>query len=132
MACTFHVIDHLRDPGKTVSDMAKVLNPGGLILIVCHDVESWSAKAIKDNSPIFDVEHIYLFSRKTISRLFEQQGIEVLESGSLSNTYPLSYWMRMLPVANKVVKILPGFIKSIPVGLNAGNLYIIGRKPMSK
>jgi 2-polyprenyl-3-methyl-5-hydroxy-6-metoxy-1,4-benzoquinol methylase len=131
MACTFQVIDHLKNPGKTIADMMEILNPGGLILIVCHDVESWSAKALKENSPIFDVEHIYLFSKKTIGKLFEQQGMEVLETGSLANTYPLSYWMRMLPVANKLVKILPGFIKSMPVGLNAGNLYIIGRKPVA-
>lgn len=128
MACTFQVIDHLKNPGGVVADMGKAVRPGGLILIVCHDVESWSAKLLKGSSPIFDVEHVYLFSRETIARLFRDQGIEVLETGSLANTYPLSYWMRMLPVMNKLVKVFPGFIRNIPVGLNAGNLYIIGRR----
>lgn len=128
VACTFQVIDHLKAPGKTISEMGRALRPGGLLLVVCHDVESWSAKMLKGASPIFDVEHVYLFSKETMSRLFMENGMEVLETGSLANTYPLSYWMRMLPVANKAVKVLPSFIKNIPVGLNAGNLYIIGRK----
>ena len=105
--CSFHVIDHLRDPKSTVESFAEVLNPGGYVLIVCHDVESWSAKLLDGHSPIFDVEHIYLFSRKTLVLLLERAGFTCLEVDSLANTYPLGYWLRMLPVVNKISATIP-------------------------
>jgi len=128
LVCSFHVFDHLRHPSEVLDNMVEKLNPGGHVLLVCHDVESWSAKLLRSFSPIFDIEHIYLFSKKTLRMLLENSGIEVLEVGSLENTYPLAYWMRMTPVLNKIVGILPKFIQEIPVTLKPGNLYIIGRK----
>jgi len=128
IACLFHIIDHLKDPKETLISIKEVLNPKGYILIVCHDVESWSAKLLGSFSPIYDVEHIYLFSKKTIVMLLEKAGFEVLEIGSLFNTYPLSYWMRMLPIEKNVLRFIPKFLKDIPVSLKAGNLYLYGKK----
>jgi len=126
LACSFHTIDHLMDPKSFLTNIKNALNPGGHALIVCHDVESWSAKLLGENSPIFDVEHIYLFSLNTISMLFRRTGFRVVEAGTLSNTYPVGYWMRMMPVANKAANLLPDIIKKIPLGVKAGNLYILG------
>ncbi|MBI4689208.1 MAG: class I SAM-dependent methyltransferase [Nitrospirae bacterium] len=128
LACSFHVFDHLTDPKRVLLSIVKSLNPNGHVLLVCHDVESWGAKLLGDYNPIFDVEHVYLFSKKTISLLLESAGLTVLEAGSLSNTYPLGYWMRMLPVMNKVARMLPENIKKIPIKLKAGNLYAYARK----
>ncbi len=128
LICSFHVLDHVRDPKRTLSSMAEGLNPGGHVLFVCHDVESWSAKLLGDYSPIFDVEHIYLFSKKTIALLLESVGLDVVELGFFANTYPLRYWMRMLPIANKIVRLMPKFLRNIPISLKAGNLYVYGQK----
>ena len=128
LICSFHVLDHLRDPQKTLSSMAEGLNPGGHVLLVCHDVDSWSAKLLGDYSPIFDVEHIYLFSKKTITLLLESVGLDVVELGLFVNTYPLRYWMRMLPITNKIVRLMPKFLKNIPISVKAGNLYVYGQK----
>ena len=128
LACFFQVIDHLKDPEKTLCSVAQTLHPKGCLLLVCHDVESWTAKLLGNHSPIFDVEHIYLFSKKTIRMLLERTGFEVVEVGSLANVYPLSYWMRMLPLANRILDYVPGFLGDIPLGLKAGNLYAFGRK----
>ena len=129
LACMFQTVDHLRNPVGVVGAMAQSLRPGGAVLLVCHDVAAWSVKLLGENTPVFDVEHVYLFSQKTLSMLLESAGLTVLEAGSLTNTYPLGYWMRMLPIVNKLAKVTPGFIKRIPVGLRAGNLYAIGQKP---
>ncbi|MBF0212469.1 MAG: class I SAM-dependent methyltransferase [Magnetococcales bacterium] len=127
LACGFQVIDHLPDPLGTVRDMVSVLNDPGWILLVCHDVRSWSARLLGEASPIFDVEHIYLFDRNTLGRLLEKVGVEVLEVGSLSNTYPLGYWMRMTPGMAPVARLLPDWLTDRPVGLRAGNLYAFGK-----
>ncbi len=127
LACSFHVFDHLRNPKDALKSFKPILNKNGYVLIVCHDVESWSAKIFGDFSPIFDVEHIYLFSKKTMSKLFEDTGFKVLEAGALTNTYPLGYWLRMLAGVNKCVDFIPDFIKNIPVTIKPGNLYVLGK-----
>jgi SAM-dependent methyltransferase len=128
LACAFHVFDHLPRPNETLRDMASLLNPGGFVLLVCHDVQAWTAKLLGDRSPIFDLEHIYLFSRDTLIRLAEEAGLTVLHCGNLSNRYPLGYWLRMAPWGGKLVRLLPAAVRRLPVRLAAGNLYLIAEK----
>ncbi|MBF0611604.1 MAG: class I SAM-dependent methyltransferase [Magnetococcales bacterium] len=127
LACGFQVIDHLPAPLETVRAMVSILNRPGWVLLVCHDVASWSARLLGEGSPIFDVEHIYLFSRKTLSLLMERAGLEVLEIGSLSNTYPLGYWLRMMPGISRFHGDIPDWLSRLPIRLQAGNLYAFGR-----
>jgi len=128
MITSFHVIDHLSDPRSALSDLSGTLRPGGLALLVCHDVESWSAHLLGSQSPIFDVEHVYLFSRHTLGRLFEKTGFTVVETGSLTNRYPLGYWMRLLPAGEILSSMVPDVVKRIPFPVRAGNLYIVARR----
>ena len=124
LAASFHVFDHLFDPRQVLAQMAQHLNPGGRVLLVCHDVEAWSAKLLGDRSPIFDVEHIYLFSRATLAHLVEAEGFRVLELDSLRNRYPLGYWLRMAPGGATLSKGLPRACLRIPLSIKAGNLYV--------
>ncbi|MHB8880752.1 MAG: class I SAM-dependent methyltransferase [Thermodesulfovibrionales bacterium] len=128
LVCSFHVIDHLPDPARVLASAAERLHPGGYMLLVSHDVESIGAKILRDFNPIFDVEHIYLFSQKTIARLLENIGLTILDVGSLANTYPLGYWVRMFPGLNKVLPLLPTGLRNLPISLKAGNLYAFARK----
>lgn len=128
LVCGFHILDHLSDPAKTLTSIKSCLHPGSYILLVCHDVESWSAKLLGENSPIFDIEHIYLFSRRSIQRLLEMAGFQLLESGLVTNTYPLGYWIRMVPSGHWVVQGLPNFLCNLPITLPAGNLYAFGQR----
>lgn len=128
IAASFHVWDHLSDPRKSLLSLIENLRPGGHVLMVCHDVESWSAKILGSYSPIFDIEHVYLFSQQTIRKLYESAGLDVVEVGSLMNCYPLGYWLRMLPAMGGVAKALPLIVRNVRVSLRAGNLYIYGKK----
>lgn len=126
--CGFHVIDHLSDPLALLTSAAGHLNPGGHLMLVCHDVNALSARILGDMSPIFDVEHIYLFSQRTVRLLLERAGLKMIQVGPLANTYPLGYWMRMLPVLNRLLNLIPGSVRKMPVRIKAGNLYAWGRK----
>jgi len=131
VVCSFHTIDHLPRPDLVLEAMVESLAPGGHVLIVCHDVESWTAKILRDHSPIFDVEHIYLFSAKTLIQLAKHAKLEIIGCGQLINTYPLGYWLRMAPGLNKLTGLLPKFLRTLPVTLSAGNLYLIAQKPLN-
>ena len=133
VACLFHVFDHLPDPGAALDELHRILKPGGLALILNHDVDAPSAKALGEKSPIVDVEHYYLYSRATLGKLAEAHGFEVVESGSVWNDYSAGYVARLLPLPGGVKSGLQGLLKSTrlakpKVRVPLGNLYVVARR----
>ena len=129
LAVCFHTIDHLYSPGVFVDEIKKILTPGGYFVCVCHDVSAWSAKILGENSFVFDVEHVHLFDKKTMRDFLERRGFVVERIDSLTNRYPLGYWLRLAPCGLRVAKILPQFMLKKIVALSAGNLFVIAQKP---
>jgi SAM-dependent methyltransferase len=133
LVCCFHTLDHLTDPELFVKESFNILKPGGIVLIVTHDTEGLSVKLFGERSPIFDIEHIYLFNKKTIASLFENNGFTTVSSADLVNTYPLSYWLRMgginSDLKNFGQKILTVTgLGNINLSLAGGNLVYTGKK----
>jgi SAM-dependent methyltransferase len=132
VVCLFQVFDHLPDPAGVLAEAHQVLKPGGLLLVLNHNVEALSARVLGERSPIIDLEHTYLYSRKTVARLAKEQGFTPLETGAVWNDYTLYYLTRLVP--------LPGFLKrpllsllnskalrKFHVAVPLGNLYLIAR-----
>jgi SAM-dependent methyltransferase len=134
LVCCFHTLDHLTDPALFVKEAYAILKPGGIVLVVTHDTEGLSVSLFGERSPIFDIEHIYLFSKPTISKLFEMYGFNTLTSKNLVNSYPLSYWLRMSGLTKDLKnfgqKILSTTgLANVNFSLAGGNLVYIGQKP---
>lgn len=132
--CLFQVLDHIIDPASFLDECFKILKPGGAILCLNHNVESWSAKLMKQLSPIIDIEHTYLYGPKTLSRLFEDQGFLTKQMASVYNIYNISYLTHLLPLPSPIKIALLNFLKDNPLGefpISAplGNIYIIAQKP---
>lgn len=133
VVCCFHTLDHLIDPNAFLNIAKDVLKPTGYIIVVVHDTQGLSVQLFKERSPIFDIEHIYLFNKKTLRMLFTQNSFEVLDVFNLINTYPLSYWLRMSGLPAKLKSILQKIIDktrigTIPFSLAGGNIGIIAQK----
>ncbi len=131
--CCFHTLDHLADPVLFVKEAYRILKPGGYVLVVVHDTGGLSVKLFGEKSPIFDIEHIYLFSKKTIAMLFEKFGFTTVTAASLVNRYPLSYWVRMAGIPGSVKRLALSVlgktgIGNINISLAGGNMYYVGRK----
>jgi len=76
---------------------------------------------------------VCLFSERTLGRVLEETGFEVLEVSSVRNSYPLDYWIKMFPMPKRVKRIAlktVGFVGlgSVPTPLRAGNIFIAGRR----
>jgi hypothetical protein len=82
-----------------------------------------------EKSPIFDVEHLQIFTNKGIESLFRSLNFEIIYSKKYRNEYPLSYWLKIAPVGGKVKDYVElnksKFSKDISI--NVGNHLIIGR-----
>jgi len=129
----FHTLDHVVDPNNFLKISYSLLKKGGKIIFVVHDTRGLSVRLFGEKSPIFDIEHIYLFNTDTLSKIFKKNGYVVESVFNLKNKYPLSYWFRMTPIPSFVkrnlIKLL-SYVKleNTPLSLSAGNIGIVARK----
>ena len=129
----FHVLDHLQDPVKTLQDCLSALKPGGVFIAAVHNERSWSARLMRERSPIIDVEHTYLYSLKTGKQIFQKAGFMNVCSGSYSNHYSLAYIVHLLPISRSAKQILlnswvGAILRKIKIIFPLGNMWISGIK----
>ena len=132
--CMFQVLDHTPEPGIILEECFRLLKPGGLVLCLNHNIASWTARLLKERSPIVDIEHTYLYSPATITHLFEANGFKVRRVGPTYNRYTLNYLMRLVPLPTALKTSLLNFLKGSPLGriplsILLGNLFIIAQRP---
>lgn len=132
--CCFMTLEHVRDPQEIVSAASRLLRPGGAIALVTHDYRSGINRLFGKRSPIIDIEHMQLFSEKSIRHLLECNGFESIKVKSFKNWYALSYWMRLMPIPVRVktyiIKRLDLIgIAKIKIGFNVGNIMSFGYRP---
>jgi SAM-dependent methyltransferase len=130
----FQVLDHIPDPAGLLAECRQALRPGGVVLAFNHNVTAYSARVLGERSPIVDVEHTYLYSPRTIGRLFSDAEFKVESVRSVRNTYSLSYLARLFPLPAATKARLLGWLGGSRVGrLSAtvplGNLCLIARRP---
>lgn len=133
LVCLFQVLDHIPDPNSFLKECRRILKKGGVLLCINHDVDSLSAKFLGENSPIFDIEHTYLYSKNTLRRIFLKNSYLVEDIFNVSNRYPFSYWLRMFPLPYNFKRLLLKVLKSLgildkKVWISAGNIGIVVKK----
>jgi SAM-dependent methyltransferase len=131
LICSFQTLDHLKTPLQTLEKCRRLLCKGGLAYFITHNERALQARLLGEKSPIFDIEHIYLFNKKTLRAIFEKAGFEVIDIVSVRNTYSLIYWMTMTPMPMKRFLLLAFRffgILNMPLSLHAGNIGVIARR----
>lgn len=129
----FHTLDHIVDPNKFIKSVKEILKPGGFILFVVHNTDSIFAKLFGEKWPIFDIEHIFLFNRKTLRSLFSKNQFVDIKTFNVGNFYPLSYYAKMSPTSLKTKNVIMSVLstlrlKNIEFPLLGGNIGIIAKK----
>lgn len=130
----FQVLDHLAQPLEALALCWDALAPGGLTFWICHDIGHPLARLLGRRCPMVDVQHLVLYDRRTLRALFERAGFEVLELFGVANTYPLDYWLSLvptLPTARRALRTLArtSRLGGLRVTANLGNLGIVARRP---
>ncbi len=132
--CMFQVLDHVVDPKALLTECLRILKPGGLVLCISHNIRAFSARLLKNRSPIIDIEHTYLYSPATISKIFSVCNFQVKGVGPVLNRYTLHYLARLLPQPAMLKHMILAFLKNSLIGnislsIPLGNLYIVAQKP---
>lgn len=131
--CMFQTFDHLAEPAAMLDLSFEVLRPGGLILLLNHNVAAVSARLMGERSPIIDFQHTYLYSPATISRILTDHGFQVAEVGTVTNDYTLRYLAHLAPLPRPLKGLAMAALATplgrTPLSVPLGNLYAIARKP---
>jgi SAM-dependent methyltransferase len=135
LICCFMTMEHVGDPMEIAKSALRLLRPGGVFLTVTHDYTSTVNRFLGKRSPIVDIEHLQIFSRRSIRELYARAGFGNISVESFINRYSLRYWLRLSP--------LPGFLKSSlermisssnlgsgRLGINVGNMIAAGFREM--
>jgi SAM-dependent methyltransferase len=85
-----HLIEHLNSPASFLDEAARILAPGGLLVLTTPNADGLQARLLgsKWRSAIYD--HLYLFSLRTLRSLLESRGF------SVSRTVSWGGWARGL------------------------------------
>jgi SAM-dependent methyltransferase len=133
VVCFFQVMDHLADPLAALREARALVRPGGVVLILNHNVESFSARLLGEKSPIVDIEHTFLYSPDTLSKLANRAGMQVLDIGPVFNFYRARYIARLLPMSAPLKTRILAALDFSPLGklklwLPLGNLFVVARR----
>ncbi len=94
----FQTLEHVNRPLELCRRAFNLLRPGGVLLVAVHNYRAWPARLMGRRSPIYDIQHLQLFSPLSLGRLLENTGLTRVTIHPLCNRYPLSYWLRLLPL----------------------------------
>jgi len=86
-----------------------------------------------ERSPIIDVEHTHLYTRKSGEALFKKIGFIDVRSGAYNNHYSLAYILHLIPISRsfrkRVLESPIGTVLSkIKVVVPLGNMWVAGTK----
>jgi len=79
VAVAFEVIEHLFEPGQFLNQAARLLRPGGLLVISCPNGQGFDISVLREQSLAIDPEHVNLFNPASLSALVTAGGFEVLD-----------------------------------------------------
>jgi SAM-dependent methyltransferase len=129
----FQTIEHLADPLSFCRDAWRALKPGGALFLIGHNRRAFSAKVMGRKSPIFDIEHLQLFSPSSFRNLLKAAGFGDIRVRTVYNRYPIRYWAQLFPFPKAWKSRLMNLLQKNRVGrwlvpLPAGNLAAIAYK----
>ncbi len=68
------VIEHVRSPLDFLSEIHRVLKPGGTLFIATPSIDSWSARFLRQKWMEFKAEHLTYFDRQTLQTALFKSG----------------------------------------------------------
>ena len=130
----FQTLEHVAEPRALLESVRRLLQPRGAFVTVCHDHSAFVNRVLSTRSPIFDIEHLQLFSPRSLKKTLKAAGFEGVQVFALRNRYPFSYWLRLMPLPAKAKTALYALstrigLAGVPIELPVGNMMAIGFQP---
>ena len=100
------VLEHIPEPGETLTECRRILRPGGLLVVNYPDIGSMAARVMGRRWVFLLSVHLWYFDRRTIARFMESRGFRVLEVRRHWQTLSLGYLaLRFEPYSKNFAKL---------------------------
>lgn len=116
------VLEHLPEPLDTLTEINKVLRPGGALVLTTGDIGSYFAKLCGSRWHLLNIpEHVFYFNQQSIQHILVKAGFNVVDIKYECSYYTLEYLLErlektLLPGAGRLIKLIPrDFI--VPINL---------------
>ena len=132
------VIGNVRDPLSFLREIHRLLKPGGTLFIATPDIDSWSARFMRQNWMEFKSEHLTYFGRQTLQTALTKSGFRevIVQAGGKILTFDyikLHFERFPVPVLTTAVKglarILPRKMQHKQRRIAASGMMVFSRKP---
>jgi hypothetical protein len=130
------VIEHVNNPSAEIAQARCLLKPGGWLVLHTMDISSPIARLMGRRWPWLMDMHLYYFSQKTLAQLLQQNGFNVVCSGTQGRYLRLGYLSTRLagfsPQLGRLVARLVNELglSQVAVPVNFGDLFTIyARRP---
>ncbi|MBI1912824.1 MAG: class I SAM-dependent methyltransferase [Deltaproteobacteria bacterium] len=133
----FDVLEHLRDPAKTLSNISRLLNPGGKIVLTAPLSGSLLHRITGRLWPQYKLEHLFYFSAKSFELLGLRAGLKPLKIDALAKKLPVSYLLSVgsnfgpkifSSLVNSVTGSVPSLLYNFKIKLQLGEAFIVYAK----
>lgn len=108
----WHALEHIPDLKKQISELDRLLQKDGILIIAVPNFKSYDAKYYKEFWAAYDVpRHLWHFSKTAIEKLFGEFDFDLIK------TLPLkfdSYYVSLLSEKHKTGK--PNFLRAFQIG----------------
>jgi SAM-dependent methyltransferase len=134
LVCCFMTMEHVAEPGEVAASALRLLRHGGAFVTVTHDYRSAVNRLLGRRSPIIDIEHMQLFSDKSLRELYRRAGFSGVSVNAFTNRYALSYWLRLAPLPAPAKRAFSALLERTglaraKLGVNVGNSIAAGFRP---
>jgi SAM-dependent methyltransferase len=117
------VLEHLADPHAAIAEAARLLRPGGRVVLSTGDVGSLAARISGARWHLYtSPEHLFFYSRESLRRLLERHGFRIESLRAESSHYTVGYLAErlrktLLGRARAADEAWPGAKLTVPVNL---------------
>lgn len=120
VVCMFDTIEHLLRPSQYIEKANRVLKEKGALIITTGDLSSTMARITGRRwRMIIPPLHVYYYSRKTITRLLEENGFQVLYISSESK------YQNLNSIFKHQFGIDKRFFPKMPIPVNFGDIMLV-------
>jgi 2-polyprenyl-3-methyl-5-hydroxy-6-metoxy-1,4-benzoquinol methylase len=119
------VIEHVPDPKAYVARVAELLKPGGVFALATPDIDSLPARLTGKRWVGYKLseEHVYYFAPRTLKRLLNDAGMDVIDSYHVGKYVTISLFLNRLSMYSPLLARLGGWTER-RFRLSQRSLYI--------
>lgn len=117
------VLEHVPDPRRTLGEIARVLCPGGLLVLSLPNPGCLEARLFGPYWAGWDVpRHLYVFSRPVLERLLAETGFQIQEVSSFTGRYhafvlSTQLWLAERLASQRLRQLILAVMRSWPARL---------------